>query len=131
MLSDERTFHLSATQSVVTLADRKEAVDPELIEVQPDDIYVASSLVVGWLPVDLEIDLPGLSLRVNAREPLPVLHKRNFFAAGEVQRHASVPSFSARVSAFICASERGRSGTPYVADRSRAAQSSGGIAGLK
>lgn len=72
VLREERTFHLNATESLVTLEGRKEAIDPALIEVQPDDIYVAASLVERWLPVDLAIDLSSLSLRVNAREPLPL-----------------------------------------------------------
>lgn len=72
VLREERTFHLNATESAVTLEGRKEAIDPALIEVQPDDIYVAASLVERWLPVDLAIDFSSLSLRVNAREPLPL-----------------------------------------------------------
>ena len=72
VLREERTFHLNTTEYVVTLEGRKEAIDPALIEVQPDDIYVAASLVERWLPVDLTIDFSSLSLRVNPREPLPL-----------------------------------------------------------
>lgn len=72
VLREERTFHLNAGERIAVVADKKESVDAGLLEVHADDIYVASSLFARWLPVDLEIDLSALSLRVKPREPLPL-----------------------------------------------------------
>jgi hypothetical protein len=72
VLQEERTFYLDANKGTVTLGDRKEAVDPALIKIYPDDIYVASQLLARWLPVDLKVDFAGLALEVRPREPLPL-----------------------------------------------------------
>lgn len=72
ILQEDRTFHLDLTQGRVNLGNRTEAVDSALLEVHPDDIYVASQLASRWLPVDLEIDFSSLALKVQAREPLPL-----------------------------------------------------------
>lgn len=72
VLQEERIFYLDAVKAIVTLGDRKEAIDPALIKVYPDDIYVASQLLARWLPVDLQVDFAGLALEVRPREPLPL-----------------------------------------------------------
>jgi hypothetical protein len=72
VLSEERGFSLNVAQSAVTIGDKAQAVDPALIKVEPDDIYVAKQLVTRWLPVDLEIDKATLSLHVRPREVLPL-----------------------------------------------------------
>ncbi|MDB5838049.1 MAG: hypothetical protein JWQ23_1 [Herminiimonas sp.] len=72
VLSEDRGFSLNLAQSSVTVGDRTEALDPALVRVQADDIYVASRLIARWLPLDLDIDLSSLSLRVRPRERLPL-----------------------------------------------------------
>jgi hypothetical protein len=72
VLSEERGFSLNVAQSAVTIGDKAEAVDPALIKVEPDDIYVAKQLITRWLPVDLDIDKATLSLHVRPREVLPL-----------------------------------------------------------
>jgi len=72
VLREERSFSLNLAQATITLAGKTEAVDPALIKVQADDIYVASRLIARWLPLDLDIDLSSLSLRVRPRELLPL-----------------------------------------------------------
>lgn len=72
VLQENRTFYLDLAQARVILGDKTETVDPALIEVRPDDIYVASQLLAHWLPLDLEVDFSGLALKVRAREPLPL-----------------------------------------------------------
>jgi hypothetical protein len=72
VLSEERGFSLNLAQSSVTVGDKTEALDPALVKVQADDIYVASQLITRWLPVDLDIDLSSLSVRVRPREMLPL-----------------------------------------------------------
>lgn len=72
VLSEQRSFFLDAHRGVVTLSGREESFDPALARVLPDDIYVASSLLARWLPVDLDVNLSSLTLRVRPREPLPI-----------------------------------------------------------
>jgi hypothetical protein len=72
VLREERSFSLNLAQATVTLTDKTEAVDLALIKVQPDDIYVAAQLIGRWLPLDLDVDLSSLSLRVHPRELLPL-----------------------------------------------------------
>jgi hypothetical protein len=72
VISEERRFSLDLPRSTVTMRDKTEAIDPALIKVQPDDIYVAKQLITQWLPVDFNIDLSTLTLHAWPREKLPV-----------------------------------------------------------
>lgn len=72
VLREERSFSLNLKQATVTFDDKTEAVDLKLIRVEPDDIYVARQLIERWLPLDFDIDLSRLSLRVQPRELLPM-----------------------------------------------------------
>ncbi len=72
VLTEERGFSLDVVQSTVTLDDKTEAVDPALIKIEPDDIYVAKQLITRWLPVDFNVDMSTLSLHVHPREVLPL-----------------------------------------------------------
>jgi hypothetical protein len=72
ILDEQRGFSLDVGARAVTLNNRREAVDPALVNVRADDIYVASKLLSRWLPAELKVDLPSLTLRVQPREKLPL-----------------------------------------------------------
>ncbi|MCG2586475.1 collagen binding domain-containing protein [Massilia sp. TS11] len=72
ILQEGRGFRLDARAGLVTLGERSERFDPALVRVAEDDIYVDSSLLARWFPVDLSLDLSSLALLVTAREPLPL-----------------------------------------------------------
>ncbi len=72
ILSEDRGFSLNLDNASVTLAGNTETFDPALVLAEPDDIYVAVSLLEHWLPLALEIDRASLSLRVHALEALPL-----------------------------------------------------------
>lgn len=72
VLTEDRRFYLNIPKAVVTLGERVETLDPALVLVYPDDIYVASELLSRWLPLDLDVNFSSLILRVQAREPLPL-----------------------------------------------------------
>lgn len=91
ILREERTFHLDAAQRTVTLSGRTAPIEAALVEIHPDDIYVASRLITQWLPVDLDVDLPALRLRVRPREPLP-LQQRLERERRNPQLHTQGPS---------------------------------------
>ncbi len=72
VLSEAREFHLDVAQGRVTLAGQSQLFDRTLVRLQADDIHVAASLLSRWLPLDFEIDLSSLALRVRPRERLPL-----------------------------------------------------------
>jgi hypothetical protein len=72
ILSEERGFSLDVAAGEAHVAGRREAVDGAQVRAQADEIYVASRLLVRWLPVDLDIDMPSLGVRVRPREQLPL-----------------------------------------------------------
>lgn len=72
VLSEARSFSLNVAQARLRLADQTQGFDPALVRLQSDDIYVASTLLARWLPLDLEVDLSSLILRVRPRERLPL-----------------------------------------------------------
>lgn len=72
VLSEARGFSLNVAQARLTLADEAQLFDPALIRLHGDDIYVASTLLSRWLPLDFEVNLSSLTLRVRPRERLPL-----------------------------------------------------------
>ncbi|WP_312550156.1 carboxypeptidase-like regulatory domain-containing protein [Massilia sp.] len=85
ILAEERHFSLDLPARVADLAGRREALDPAQFLVQDEDIYVASRLLARWLPVDLDLDMSGLVLKVRPREQLPLQ------ARLARRRHGSLP----------------------------------------
>lgn len=72
VLSEARGFSLNVAQARLTLAEQTLVFDPALVRLQSDDIYVASTLLSRWLPLDFEVNLSSLILRVKPRERLPL-----------------------------------------------------------
>jgi hypothetical protein len=72
ILTEDRGFSLNLDEARVTRAGVTESFDPALALTEPDDIYIAKSLLERWLPVKLEINRSSLSLRVHALEALPL-----------------------------------------------------------
>ncbi len=72
ILDEQRGFSLDVAGHSATLNNTRETVDPALVDVRADDIYVASKLLSRWLPAELKVDLPSLTLRVQPREKLPL-----------------------------------------------------------
>ena len=72
ILTEERGFSLDVPGRVADIAGRHEELDRAQFKLQSDDIYVASKLMARWLPVDLDLDLSSLALKVRPREQLPM-----------------------------------------------------------
>lgn len=71
-LKENRRFSLSLERREVVVEGRRGELDPERIEARPEDVYVDSSLLSRWFPVELEIELSRLVVNVKPREKLPV-----------------------------------------------------------
>lgn len=93
VLKEDRPFSLDLASSTVTLGERREAFDPALVKLRADDLYVDSTLLTRWLPVDLQVDLSALTLTVVPREPLPLqLRLAREQAASQAGSSAPAPS---------------------------------------
>jgi len=83
VLTEERTFGLNVAQSLVSLAERDLAFEAGHARVIDDDIYINSELLSRWLPIDFEVTLSTLQLRVSPREKLPLQERLERARAGK------------------------------------------------
>jgi hypothetical protein len=72
ILREDRNFSLDVPEGAVHAGGKREELDRSRVKVEAEDIYVDSQLLARWLPVDLDVDMPSLSLKVRPREPLPL-----------------------------------------------------------
>ena len=72
ILSEDRVFNLDVIEREVIIAGRREPLDRAQVKLQHEDIYVSSRALARWLPVDIEVDLPSLTVEVRPREKLPM-----------------------------------------------------------
>ncbi|RZJ10615.1 MAG: hypothetical protein EOP39_08320 [Rubrivivax sp.] len=72
LLPRERAFALNLADSQATIGGREHGFEPRLAGVVGDDIYVSRQLLMRWLPVDLQLDLTTLKLKVVPSEKLPL-----------------------------------------------------------
>ncbi len=71
-LSEDRRFSLDLARGEVKVEGRPAPFDPALVEPHIEDIYVDTTLLSQWFPVDFEFDLSQLRIIVTSREPLPL-----------------------------------------------------------
>lgn len=71
-LPGERPFALNLAEGRVTVAGREQGFEPRLAAATQDDVYVSRQLLSHWLPLDLQLDLATLKLKVLPREKLPL-----------------------------------------------------------
>jgi hypothetical protein len=72
VLHEDRNFSLDVAEGAVHAGGKREELDRSQVRVEAEDIYVASPLLARWLPVDFDIDMPSLTVKVSPREPLPL-----------------------------------------------------------
>lgn len=83
VLTEERTFGLNVAQSLVSLAEREAGFEARRVRVLDGDIYVNSELLSRWLPIDFEVAMSTLQLRVKPREKLPLQERLERARAGK------------------------------------------------
>jgi hypothetical protein len=71
-LRENRRFSLDMGRGEVVVEGRRGGFDPALAELHVEDIYVDTTLLSQWFPVDFEFDLSRLLITVTSREPLPL-----------------------------------------------------------
>lgn len=72
VLDESREFMLDTKRGVVSLDGVEKAVAARDIIVEQDDIYVAERVLSQWLPLDLDTDMPTMTVMVKPRERLPL-----------------------------------------------------------
>jgi hypothetical protein len=95
-LPHEKAFALNLGDSLATVAGREQRFEPRLAGVLGDDIYVSRQLLNRWLPLDLQVDLATLKLKVVPREKLPLqekLERERLAAALAGMQPAERPSY--------------------------------------
>lgn len=71
-MSEDRRFALDLVAGEAVVEGRAEPLPPGLVELGFDDIYVDTTVLARWFPVDLDFDLSRLLVTVVSREPLPL-----------------------------------------------------------
>jgi hypothetical protein len=90
ILSEDRNFSLDVAGGAVHAGGKREELDRSQVKVEPEDIYVASELLARWLPVDLDIDMHSLALKVRPREQLPIQERLARRERGNVRGNMGV-----------------------------------------
>lgn len=71
-LPRDRAFALNLPEALASVGGREQNFEPRLAGVVGDDIYVSRQLLMRWLPMDLQVDLATLKLKIVPREKLPL-----------------------------------------------------------
>lgn len=71
-LPRDRAFALNLPEALASIGGREQNFEPRLAGVVGDDIYVSRQLLTRWLPLDLQLDLATLKLKVVPHEKLPL-----------------------------------------------------------
>ncbi|MDR7268178.1 hypothetical protein J2X20_000807 [Pelomonas saccharophila] len=74
-LPRDRAFALNLPEALASVGGREQNFEPRLAGVVGDDIYVSRQLLTRWLPLDLQLDLATLKLKVIPSEKLPLQEK--------------------------------------------------------
>jgi hypothetical protein len=72
LLSEDRSFGLNVPGRLISVAGRSESLEAHQVKVFGEDIYLASTLLSRWWPLDFELELTSLRLLVKPRERLPL-----------------------------------------------------------
>ncbi len=71
IIEEDRTFNLNLPDRTISRDGNLTPLPPAYITFDDNDIYVQSSILEQWLPVDLDISLPRMNVKITPREILP------------------------------------------------------------
>lgn len=72
IVREERGFGLNVAEGLVSVEGRPQQVDARDVRVIGDDIHVSHERLRAWLPLDIDVDLPTLQVRIRPRVKLPL-----------------------------------------------------------
>ncbi len=70
--NENRSFYLDLNSGTVTVEGKRSPLNTRLVVRRPQDLYIHTSLLSSWFPLDFESNLSGLEIDIRAREPLPL-----------------------------------------------------------
>ena len=102
LLDEQRTFVIDVNARRVELDGRQLGIETPCLYVDQDDVYVTSTMLARWWPIDIELDLRGLRVLVQAREPVPLVARleREALWARLGEGEAGGPSFPRREAGY-------------------------------
>jgi hypothetical protein len=71
IVDEDRTFELNLSARTITRTGNIEPLPPSIVGRDENDIFVDSSHLEQWIPVDLELNLPRMHVKITPRETLP------------------------------------------------------------
>ncbi len=72
---ESNRFRLDVPGRSVTVDGHQLGLDEQCLYVDPDDIYVDSEVLSRWWPLNIEVDLRGMRVRLVARAPVPLVSR--------------------------------------------------------
>lgn len=74
-LRENRLFSLDVNQGTVIIDGKSKPINPLLLAIFDDDIYIDVRMLADWFPIDINFDLSNLLIRFQTREPFPIEQK--------------------------------------------------------
>ncbi len=71
IVDEDRTFNLNLQAQTISRDGKLTPLPPVLLGYDKNDIYIQSTVLEQWLPVDLDINLPRMHVKISPREILP------------------------------------------------------------
>ena len=71
IIHEDRTFALNLPAQTISRKGNLEPLPGILVGYDENDIYIQSTVLEQWLPVDLSINLPRMHVKISPRETLP------------------------------------------------------------
>ena len=72
IISEDRTFLLDMNKQSVIINRIESSYDPQLVLMQENEIYIESKLYQSWFPIELNVDISALVLKISPKESLPI-----------------------------------------------------------
>lgn len=94
LIDERRPFRLDGKGSALTVGGVTRTVDPALLEVRADDLYLDTRLLAQCLPLDLAVAKRTAVITLSAREELPLQASwKRQGSAGRLQRETAPKTF--------------------------------------
>jgi len=88
IIDERRHFALNLHAKQVTVAGRSQPVDPALVQLHHNDIYVNTKVLAEWLPVEVAVNIHNALITITPREMLPMQQRLE-----RERRLAQAPSY--------------------------------------
>ena len=74
-IKENKLFYINVRRGAVVVEGRQSTMEPGMVELHEDDIYVDIRMLSKWFPLDIRFEISRLSIEVESREPLAIEQK--------------------------------------------------------